>query len=271
MIVSLLLVCASAPCTSPAALAEAPSVARAVRLAPQDEDERPDKRPEVKELLKRLSELASKRGKEDTEGVGVIDKLTKEFPDSGAKDREAIAKGVAKCLSEKRTETDGVFDNKLYLAAATALGEMGPESAKALMGWIDHKTLRKDMAVQRQLILSLGKTRDPKAIKTLMDLVKHKEPTMQGAAAEALGNYKDEPQDVRKEIFEEILKELTAVKGQVDADIGLADTITRERYDVIAAPMVTTLRELSGHEERDPAEWQHWWNKNKKENWDEET
>ena len=35
---------------------------------------------------------------------------------------------------------------------------------------------------------------------------------------------------------------------QVDMDVN--DTIARERYDVIAAPMITTLQLLSGHEER---------------------
>ncbi len=34
--------------------------------------------------------------------------------------------------------------------------------------------------------------------------------------------------------------------------------------------MITALQKLSKHDERDPVEWQHWWNKNKRENWDAE-
>jgi hypothetical protein len=59
---------------------------------------------------------------------------------------------------------------------------------------------------------------------------------------------------------------LTSAKNAVDADAN--DTIARERYDVISAPIVTALQSLSGHNENDPAEWQRWWNKNKKEDWD---
>jgi hypothetical protein len=45
----------------------------------------------------------------------------------------------------------------------------------------------------------------------------------------------------------------------------------RERYDVIAAPIITTLQKLSRHNERNPEEWQRWWNKNKGKNWDKGT
>ena len=166
--------------------APAPLPAPALPLA-QDEEETPDKRPEIKELLKRLDGHAGARGKEDHEAIGIIDQLVLEFPKSGPKDRQAIVKDVAKCLGERRKETEeGVLDNRLHLAAAVALGEMGPESADALEGWIDHKQLRDDLTLQRQLILSLGKTHTEDAMKPLTDLLTHHEPIVQGAAAEAL-------------------------------------------------------------------------------------
>ena len=59
-----------------------------------------------------------------------------------------------------------------------------------------------------------------------------------------------------------------SVSNAKDAD--LTDRIARERYDVIAAPMITTLQALSGADVRDPNEWRTWWNKNKKKNWDEQ-
>lgn len=243
-----------------------------VPVVAQDDEETPDKRPEIKEQLKRLDGHAGKRGKEDHEAIGIIDQLILEFPQSGPKDRAAIVKGIGKCLGERRKQTEeGMLDNRLHLAAALALGEMGPESAKTLMDWIDHKTLRDDLQLQRQLILSLGKTHTDDAQKPLVDLLTHHEAIMQGAAAEALANYKDEDGDVRKDLFEEILKVLTAAKNLVDADVTLSNPIARERYDVIAAPMITTLQTLSRHDERDPSEWQHWWNKNKKADWDEES
>ena len=234
----------------------------------QDEEEVPDKRPEVKEALERLKEHAKKRGKQDVEAVQVVDHLLQEFEKSGLKDRVSIAKGLSDCLKQKRQEKDGVRDNKLFLACATAMGRMGPESVKPLTGWIGHKTHRKDIPLQKRLILSLGKTKGEKAVRPLVDLLEDKSPTIQGAAAEALANFEELPVKERRDAFYEILKVLVAVRGQVDADVN--DIIARERYDAIAAPMITTLQVLSGHDERDPHKWQRWWNKNKKKDWDKE-
>ncbi|MDE0915002.1 MAG: hypothetical protein OSB57_07460, partial [Planctomycetota bacterium] len=107
-----------------------------------------------------------------------------------------------------------------------------------------------------------------KSVKTLTDLITDRSSTVQGAAAEALGNFVHLKSKDRKEIFEEILKTLTSVRNSVDSDP--LDTISRQRYDAIAAPMITTLQDLSGHDERKPSEWRRWWNKNKKKDWDKE-
>ncbi|HIF41003.1 MAG TPA: HEAT repeat domain-containing protein [Planctomycetes bacterium] len=267
MICTLLLCFASQPLASISTPISAPGFLG--RLVQDDEDEKPDKRPEVKEILGRLKDHATARlGKEDTEAVAVVDELLAEFPKSGLKDRASIAKGLSDCFKQKRPEKDGVFPNKLFIASAVAMGHMGPESAKLLQGWIGHKTHRKDLTLQRQLILALGKTKDVKSVKTLTDLITDKDPPIQGAAAEALGNFVHLKSKERKKIFEEILKTLTSARNSVDSDP--LDTIARQAYDAIAAPMITTLQDLSGHDERKPSEWRRWWNKNKKKDWDKE-
>jgi HEAT repeat protein len=257
---------------APTALASAPlplpSAGAPTTLARQDE-EKPDKRPEIKEMLDTLKGHAGKRGKQDQEAIQVIDTLNTEFENCGEKDRKSIVKGIAACLKQKRTESkEGIFDNKLYLAAAVSLGNMGPESAKPIIGWIDHKQHRKDLLLQRNLILSLGKTQAKEGIEPLLDLLSNKDAAVQGAAAEALGGYQSLDQKQRKDVFVSILKEITALKGQVDTDP--TNTIARERYDVIKAPMITSLQVLSGHDERNPEAWQRWWNKNKKKDWDKD-
>jgi len=238
-------------------------------LAAQDDDPaaKPDKRPEVAELLDQLKGHAKERGKEDQQAIAVIDKLLQEFPNSGVKDRSAIAKGVAACLKEKRQEdSDGRRQNELYLACAVCLGRMGPESVPLLIEWIDHKTHRQDLALQSELIRSLGKTRDPAGIDTLTGLLTHKDPSNQAAAAEALGNFADAPSDTRKGVFEEVLKALNTAKDRMDSDI--EDLEARDRYNVLKAPMITTLQALSKHDESNPDQWRGWWNDNKKKDWD---
>ncbi len=235
----------------------------------QDEDEIVDKRPEIKEQLSMLKEHISKRGDEDTEAVGLIDQLISEYPRSGPKDRGAITKGIGKCFDQKRKDLgEDIPNNQLYLAAAVALGEMGKEATPVLTKYIGNKKHRKNIALQRALILSLGKTKDLKAIGDLTDLLNDKDNVIIAATAEALGEYSAAPQKSRKEIFSELLKILVTVQALKDSDIN--DVASREKWEVISAPIITTLQGLTGLEETDPAKWQRWWNKNKKQDWDRE-
>jgi HEAT repeat protein len=227
-----------------------------------------DNRPEVKAAVDKLAGHASKRGKEDVQAIATIDQLLQEFPKSGPKDRALIVKGLDKCFTEKRQEDDNnVRDNKLYLSAATALGEMAPESVPVLLSWIGNKAHAKDTDLQKKLILVVGKTKHLDAREPLIKLLLDKDPQLVAAAAEALGNYAEIDQKLRKATFEELLKGLTSAKNAVDSDAN--DTIARDRYDVISAPMVTSLQRLSGADVTAPDKWQTWWNKNKKEDWDQ--
>jgi hypothetical protein len=250
------------------ALSPLPATATAAPQALVVQDPPEDKRADIQLLLEELGKHAGARGDADGEAVAVIDKLVQSFPECGPKDRAAIVKGLDKCFREKRQEDEnGVRQNQLFLAAATALGEMAPESVPVLMEWIGHKSHRKDQPLQRLLILRLGKTKDERAVKTLIKLLDDPDPPIQAAAAEAMGEFEATELEQRKEMFLQLLQLLTTVKAAVDADN--ADPIARNRYDTVAAPIVTSLQRLSGHKEHVPEEWQRWWNKNKKENWDE--
>lgn len=239
-----------------------------IAAAQDEEGEKPDKRPEVKELIDQLAKESGARGEKDPEAIQTVDKLLKEFAASGSKDRASIVAALAKCFDLKRKELEeGLADTRLHSAVAMALGEMGPESVKVLTKWIGNKALG-DPGVQRLLILSLGKTRDPGGLRPLLGCLDNHDTRIVAAGAEALGNFDKAKLELRKQVFEELLKVLTSARGQVDQDVN--DTIARERYDVIAAPIITSLTRLSGQEIRDPVEWQRWWNKNKKEDWDKQ-
>jgi hypothetical protein len=227
----------------------------------------PDKRPEIEKALATLESHVNKKGPGDTDAITVIDGLMQEFVKSGPKDRVAITKGLSKCFESRRLEKVGEpLDNKLYLAAAVALGRMGPESTPVLIAWIGQKDLRKDLKVQHELILSLGKTKDKAAIKTLLLTLENKDAPLVSAGAEAIGEFAAADLDIRKQLFEALLKQLMSAKGAMDGDPN--NSTARERYDVIAAPIITSLSKLSKHDERDPQEWLRWWNKNKKGDWE---
>jgi hypothetical protein len=255
---------------SPAFAAVAPTTTSVIQdKAPENTN--PDNRPEVKTLIATLAAHVDKRGKEDHEAVGVIDQLLQEFPKCGPKDRIAVVAALDKCFSAKRQENaEGVRDNKVFLAAAVALRQMAPESPKVLMSWIGSKEHRKDIVLQEKLIQSLGKTKDEAGRKFLVKLLDDKSSRVLAAAAEALGDYEGAELKVRKETFEELLKLLMGAKAANDAGQASqqTDPIAAEKYNTIAAPIISTLQKLSKHEEHDPNEWQRWWNKNKKEDWD---
>jgi hypothetical protein len=229
----------------------------------------PDKRPEVAELCAKLKALIGKRkGEGDVDAIGVIDRMNQEFPKSGPKDKAAIVAELGKCFEVRRLEPteDKTPNNKLYLAAAVALGEMGPESTKVIISWIGQKDLRKDLAVQQRLIKSLGRTHDKDGIKTLVLKLEDKDASIVSAAAESFGEFASADLATRKSLFESILKTLMSAKGAKDTNVN--DLIARDRYDVIAAPIISSLQKLAKHDERDPDKWQNWWNKNRSADWD---
>ena len=253
-----------------APVSTAPLATGAALAAPaQEETPIVDKRPEIKEMLDTFKEHVKKRGEEDPEAIGVIDQLVQEYPNSGPKDRKAIVKELEKAFKLKRNKElePGVPDERLYMASAVAMGRMGPESVKPLAKLLGAKNIKKKIRLQRTIAIALGTTRDLGAKDPLLGLLKHHDPVMVAAGAEALSYFVDAPLKDRKEMFSEQLKILMGQLTEKDADP--TNVIALERWNTISGPIVNSLQKLSGHDERDPATWQAWWNKNKKKDWDD--
>ena len=239
-------------------------------LCAEDPAPVPDGRPEVEKLITTLKGHVDKKGAEDRDAVAVLDQLNQEFKASGPKDKAAIVGALGKLFDLRRPDDKaGVPNNGLFLAAATMLGYMAPESTKTLIAAIDNKNLKKQIAVRATLIRSLGKTQDAKeALGTLIQLLQDKDAPVVAAAGEALGEFNASDQATRKKAFEALLKVVTSAKDAKDADMN--NTTARDRYDAIVAAFVSSLQKLSKCEERDPDKLRDWWNKNKTKNWDDE-
>ncbi len=263
MTATLLLLSLLAP-PSPAPAPPAPPPPSAAR---QDEEALTDERPEVAQLILTLGGHVKERGEQDVEAIGVVDELYREFAKSGPKDRAAVVEALADCFEAKRTAElePEVPDDRLYMACAVALRDMGPESVKPLIALIGDKTHKKNLRLQRQIVLSLGKTKDPAGVKVLLDLLKHPESQMQAAGAEALGEYSEADEKTRKKIVEDVIKVMMDQKTKVDT--APEDTEAAERWNTISGPMIASLQKVAGHDERVPEEWMRWWNKNKKADW----
>ena len=255
---------AAAP--APATSAAAPAAAVRNLQEPQP-NTNPDKRPEVEALADKLEKHIKKEGKEDTEAVAVIDQINQEFSKCGPKDRMLLVKSLGKCFDQRRLVPEGEPpNNKIYIGAAVALAQMGPESVDVLMNTIGSKNLRKDLALQHRLILSLGKTKDKRGLKLLKNLLDDKENALISASAEALGEFAGADLETRKDVFEAMLKALMDAKNAKDGDSN--NNIAKDKFDIVAAPLITSCAKVSKHEERDPQAIQAWWNKHKRDDWD---
>jgi len=241
----------------------------ALLAALEDEDEVPDKRDDIKYMRKTFEGHLTKKGKEDADAIAVLDMLLKEYEGCGPKDKADIVKSLQKGFGLKRKENrDGTAANTVAMASAVCLSKMAPESVKSLDKLCFDKKVTSDPAVHRQVILSLGKTEDESAVDTLLKLTSSKDAKIQGAAIESLGRFRAIDQKERKEVCERLIKIIMPIKSTVDSDS--EDIIARERYDVIGPPTITTLQKLTDQKIRDFQEWQQWWNKNKRNDWDEE-
>ncbi|QDU84728.1 hypothetical protein Pla163_18420 [Planctomycetes bacterium Pla163] len=250
-----------------------------VLVQDDEEEEKPDKRAEVAQLIEQLEEHLKARGDEDDEALGVIDELSVEFEESGPKDRKDIAEAVAECLTVKRDDlAEDVPDQKLQSHAALAMGAFGEEGGELLLKLVDHKALEGKMKAQREAILSLGRTQHPKGVKVLLKMLDHKNFAVEGAAAQALGSYTDAKEKVRKEIVEALLKKIVPLSDLVEDEGDYSGTTggstedneeASKEYGALASPTMSSLRALTGHEEEDFRAWQAWWNDNKREKWDD--
>ena len=237
--------------------------------AAQKPAEFPDRRPAVKELLAKLKADIGEHGERDTRALVYLEELADEFKQSGPKDRASIVAGLAKCLEQTRKpKPDGFPNNTLYVPVANHLGKMAPESTKLLIKWIGHKKHRENLVLQRELILSLGRTKDLAAVKSLIALLQYKNDRVVAWAGTALGQFGEAPLKIRKQVFEELLQILITNKTLKDANGN--DLLARRRYEAVAGPFMSTLSTLSGKSFAKPDAWQTWWKENRKANWDEQ-
>jgi len=230
-------------------------------------------RPALHELIRELSDELGRKELDTEQRTQLMQQLAVEFALGGSKDRVSIVRVLERCLSTKVT---GKADAELAELGARALAGMAPESVPVLSRAVDNRSLMKDPRLARTLVLALGKTRDKLSVKPLLDLLDKSQPELVALAGEALGEQEQAAPQTRRKIFEELLKTLTSAKDARDAALqtaavtnGLVDPEIERRYEILEPALLTALAKLSHQEARGAEQWQQWWNKHKRDNWDE--
>lgn len=242
------------------------TVAAAVAAQDPAAGKGPDK--EVAEQLTVLRDAhADKKFANDARGVEAIDKLLiKSKAGLDPKDQAAMVKALESVLMTGKLRPHD--QTQLYVGAAQALGYCGVEGAKALKAaYVDKRYPSKPewVPLREQLLRNLGRTKDESMVKFLInEAIRSPEPALMAAAGEALGNFEESKEPVRKDIVSELLRKygsLSETASLLGTNIDAQNA--QERLSAIKDKWNTTLGKLTKQSLTTFRDWQAWHNKNK--------
>jgi hypothetical protein len=250
-------------------------LAAAAALPLPAQDPAPPKGPD-KEVAEKLDVLKDcvldKKLARDADGVAAIDVLLQKLQAGvDPKDHQAIVKGFDFALTQGKLRPPETV--QLYIAAAAALGQCGVEGAKVLKSAYLNKRFpeRREWVPLREVFLRhLGKTKDEAQVKFLcVEARTNHEAALQAAAGEALGNYEDSKDTVRKEIVGVLIAKWGEIE-EIASQVGTGNMEAQNAQDrraTISDKWSSTLEKLTRQTLRKFTEWQTWFNKNKGQPW----
>lgn len=194
--------------------------------------------------------------------VAVLDQLLVDFPQYDEKQQKSVVSGVSKVFKVKTREGE----DRIYIAAAVCLSEMGPKAESQLKSAMKVKQLQKKPDVQAVLIESLGKHRNLKNVDLFVKLLNDGDANICVAAVHALSEYRDTKAKDRKEIVEALVKQY-ANTNNLDLREKGKNPVWRERLLVIEVPMNEALASLTLQSFRTAPEWEKWYNDNRSKKW----
>jgi len=226
----------------------------------------PDK--EVVEKLALLKDVvADKKFAREAEGVEAIDKLLmKSKAGLEPKDQAAIVKGLEGVLTGGKLRPHD--KTELYVGAVQALGYCGADGAKVLHDAYVNKRFpdkREWVPFREHVLKNLGRTKDESMVKFLTnEAVRSPESALAAAAGEALGNFEESKDALRKEIVGDLLKsygEMSEKASQIGTNIEAQNA--QDRLAALGDKWNSTLAKLTRQNFSTFREWQAWHNKNK--------
>lgn len=243
------------------------AVAPAQDPAPKEQDK------EIAEKLDTLKEcVLDRKMARDGEGLKMIDDLLlKVQAGVHPKDMTAIAKGLDDVFTKGKLRP--IDQPGLYSGAAMALGYCGEEGAKVLKSAYSGKRFpdKKEWVPLREALLkNLGRTKDESMVKFLCNEARRQpEAALQAAAGEALGNFEDSKEALRKEIVGELMirwGELAELASQMGSS-NIEAQNAQDRLAALSDKWNTTLAKLTRQNHATFREWQTWYNKNRTQPW----
>lgn len=194
--------------------------------------------------------------------VTSIDSLTSDFPLYEERTQRDVVRAVAGVLSKWVDDES----EPLHFAAAAALSEMGEQGAEAIRKTRGISHIDRNVAVRSILVEALGKHRSEKDLDYFFSLLEDDAPEIVRSACNALSEYYEADQALRKRIFQRVLK----VYGKAhdnDAKKKGEDEIAHDRLLRIEVPMNYALDRMTGFAIQSVPEWRKWWDEHQAEDW----
>jgi hypothetical protein len=244
----------------------------AVPAQDPDKPKGPDK--EVAEQIDRLKEVVlDRKMARDGEGVDAIDKLLMKVKeaDLDPKDRAAIVKAYEHALTGGKQRPHD--KPELYNGAVEALGYLGPDGAKVLSKAYFNKSRFPEkpewVPLRERMLKNLGRTKDESMVQMLIkEAVRNPEAALNGAAGEALGNFEESKDAVRKDIVGELMTKygsLDEKASQIGTNIEAQNA--QNTLAAIQDKWHSTLSRLTKQNFTTFREWQTWHNKHRNAPW----
>jgi HEAT repeat protein len=243
------------------AATRAPAQVPPAPAPPSAQDSVKDDRPELRADLEALDK-AIKDPKQDTDSAKKIAALSHEFATSGPKDRQRLLKSISALVTGHRPDNP---PTTLQVAAAEALGEMGPDSEAPLTKAFGDVSLKKNdhvlIAMSHALIALDTKT----SLDAALELLNDRELRVMCAAVSALADVGDKSLPERKKTARAILVRLRLrpLAGDKQEKESVRLNVESRAWDQSMA----TLCRVTGHKEADLAAWEQWFNTNKDKDW----
>lgn len=261
-------------------MAKTPLASFAVALAlaattlPAQKPPVPPVDPNLPAQLKDLKSMVKDRKMTlDFQAIGLIQNLIKDVDKKNPKDKKKLVKAFGQIFKTGKLRTGN--KDVLYRETSDALEKFGADGAKALLKAVEDKRFDDNLKLRAHLTVALGRTKDVRQIKYLIEVTtRSPHDQLRAASGEALGFFTEAKDKQKRDIVKEIIRAWGSLHSKatqaerIDPN-GPQDFGPQNARRILRAcegKWRSTLGKLTGVSQSAFPDWQRWLNKNK--NWE---
>jgi hypothetical protein len=239
----------------------------------ENEPAPPDPGYNVKQLCREACRLYKKHDEDEKARIRDIFQIFHDiYPRATPSEQKSIVVTLRKAFDIRPFPKEALF----LRTAAACLSEMGEDGLEALVHGLEQKSLKnwaaygdaamECMDLKRTIILAIGFTREPRALKTLYRVLEEDEQTAVKAACQALSCFQFLPLPDKKPIVERLLRRYGEIHTRAMAEEKEEEDRRRKHYEMliyVEAAFNDALHKMTLSSFDDLPRWQAWYEENK--------